>query len=734
MPRPRSQSATIAAVRVRKGVALGLVVGAIGMIVRPTAVGVRLEEDLGLPWLFALRGPITPPPQVAVVSIDKASAQQLGLDAREWPPPRHVHAGVIRSLTRHNVSAIVMDVWFEGHRAQEDDDELARAMTEHGAVVLVQRLDRARVSGAGVSTELLQNPIRQFQESAISLAPFPLPRNSRTSLFWPFFETSTGIVPTLPAAALQVHALPVLDRFVSLLQQVGVGHLDALPRQVRSAADSQQLMRSLRRAIAGDPVAARRARARLEEGEPGDAPASEGQLRSALLGLYAGSDAYYLNFYGPPGTIETIPFHELVQDGRQARGNLSGKVVFVGEGASSFVISAERGDTYVTVYSTADGVDLSGAEIGATAFANLLSGRMLRPVGTWTSLAVLLLFGVLVGVLARLLPGMYALTIALALGAVGAALAQYLFTAHSLLVPLAVPLLVQLPLGLFIGVLSRYRDIRKQVPIEVDPYARQQLFRGVCLATDVAGYTSLAEHLSRDELHDLLNDYHEMLRRLVTARRGLVWGRGGDSALCVWKVSGSETRRPVPLPKWLDHQRRAEQAGRLNACLAAIEIRDAIELFNRRHPAVQQLPTRIGLDVGDVGLGPVGGELQAVGNPANIASRIESLNKALSTKLLASASVVRDLDAIAIRRLGSFALAGKADPVDVVEILGPRETNTAIEQRLQERFAEGLDLVEHKSWPEAAKLFNTLSQECPSDGPTRYYRDLCDRQAASPSR
>ncbi len=389
--------------RVRKGIALGLVVGAIGMIVRPTAVGVRLEEDVGIPWLFALRGPATPPPQVAVVSIDKTSAQQLGLDAGEWPPTRRVHAGVIRSLTRHKVSAIVMDVWFEGHRTREDDDDLAGAMAENGAVVLVQRLDRARVSGAAVSTDLLQNPIIQFQQSVISLAPFPLPRDSRTSLFWPFFETSIGIVPTLPAAALQVHALPVLDRFLSLLGQAGVGHLDVVPRQVRSAADLQQLMGSLRRAIAGNPAAARRVMARLEPDGGGSARVDS--RHAALLGLYAGGDAYYLNFYGPPGTIETIPFHELLQE-RQSRRSLAGKVVFVGESASSFVTSAEQqGDTYVTVYSTADGIDLSGAEIGATAFANLLSGRMLRPTGAGMSLAVLLVFGTLVGVLARLLPG-----------------------------------------------------------------------------------------------------------------------------------------------------------------------------------------------------------------------------------------------------------------------------------------------------------------------------------------
>ena len=111
-----------------------------------------------------------------MVSIDKGSAQQLGMEPRAWPPPRYIHAAIVRSLHRHGVSAIVMDVWFEGHRVPADDDELARSMAESGNVVLVQRVDRSRVPRAGVSTELLKSPIAQFRENAISLAPFPLPQ------------------------------------------------------------------------------------------------------------------------------------------------------------------------------------------------------------------------------------------------------------------------------------------------------------------------------------------------------------------------------------------------------------------------------------------------------------------------------------------------------------------------------------------------------------------------------
>lgn len=699
---------------------------------RPSGLGLRLEEDVGLPWLFALRGRVAPPPDVVIVSIDKSSAQQLGMDTTEWPPPRHIHARLIRSLQRRNVSAIVMDVWFERYRAPENDDDLARAMAESGNVVLVQRIDRARVLGPGVSSELLQSPVMQFQQNAISLAPFPLPRTSLTSFFWPFFKTSAGTVPTLPTAALQVHALPVLDRLLLLLDRAGVSNLDELPRRVTSGADSRQLMLFLRRALANDPLAARRALAGLEAAATSDLSARETEVLVALLKLYTGPDTYYLNFYGPAGSIETIPFHELLQDERDERRDLSGKVVFVGTSSSTLLTSAEQADTYPTVYSTAEGVDLSGVEIGATAFANLLTDRTLRPVGPLTSIGALLTFGGLVGFLARVLPGMHATAITIALGAAGVGLAQFLFTAHSLLVPLAVPVLFQLPVALFVGLRSHYRDIRRQVPIEVDPHARQQRFRGVCLTTDVKGYTTLAERLNPDELHALLNEYHEMLRRLVGARRGLVWGRGGDSALCVWKGSKGDSWLARLLPRSMGRPNHAEKEARLNACLAAIEIRDAIERFNLRHPVAQQLPTRIGLDAGEIGLGLVGGELQAVGNPANAASRIEGLNRHLATRLLASASVVQDLDTLVVRRLGFFVLPGKSDEVGIFEVLGPREAVGEADQRLCERFAAGVDLFETGNWSEAAKHFRQLALDYPADGPTPYYRDLCERRAGEP--
>ena len=708
--------------RTRKGLFLGLAIALIGIVVGPTNLGLRLEEEVGLRSLFKLRGPVSPPRDVVIVSIDKAAAQQLGMDPARWPPPRSVHASVVRRLNRHAVSAVVMDVWFEGVGSAEDDAELARAMAENGKVVLVQRVDRGRVPGAGVNTEVLQSPIQELQKSAISLAPFPLPRQPTTSFFWPFFETSTGVVPTLPAAALQIHGLPVLGQFLSLLQESGVTSVSALPSSVTSAAESGRLMTGLRREVRNNPLAASRLREHFET----DAAVSQAQRRdlTALLRLYTEGDIAYLNFYGPAGTIETIPFHELLQDDGRQRPDLAGKVVFVGEGVSSLMTSALQVDTYPTVYSTPEGVDLSGAEIAATAFANLLTSRTLQPIRPWTALLTLLIFGGIVGFVMRMLPAIRGPMAAVAIGAAGVGLAYQLFAVHSVLVPLAVPVLVQLPLAVVTGLFLRYRDIRKQVPLELDPQEKQQLFRGVCLATDVKGYTTLAERLKPEELHQLLDEYYDMLRVLVRTRGGLVWGRGGDSMLSVWKLSTRGSRLAAMLPIGRGRAVSVEKSGRLNACLAALEIRDAVERFNAQHPAAA-LATRIGLDVGDVGMGPVGGELQVVGNPVNTASRIEGLNKHLSTRVLASASVIRDLESLLVRPLGFFALRGKSDTTEIVEILGHGDGFE--DSRLSERFAAALRQFDEGNWSAAAGSFEQLTRDYPDDGPSRYYRDVAVR-------
>ena len=723
---PPARALQFHAVSVRKGLALGVIVGGLGVLLHPTSTAQRLEGDYALRLLFGLRGTVPPPRDVAIVSIDKGSAQQLGLDPAEWPPPRHVHAEVLRAVCGAGASVVVMDIWFPRHRTPEEDDDLIGAVAGCGNVVLVQRLERPRVPGAGVETELLQSPIGELQRAALALAPFPLPRSTPVMSFWPFVETPRGNVPTLPAAALQVRALPWLNRLRSVLRDTGTRLPEDVPLRVRSPADSERLMLRLRKAFQDDPSLAERVRLRLDA-LGAQLTTTERSALDALVGLYEESGPLYLNLYGPPGTINTIPYHELLQEPRRAS-ELRGRAVFVGESPTALLTTATIADSYPTIYSTREGMDLSGTELGATALANLLTGRLLKPLGPLRASVLVFLFGALVGFMARTLPGVRATPIALLIVVAAIAMSWRLFASRSLVVPLAVPILVQVPLALFLGVLARYRDIRRQTPVELDPDAAQELFVGVCLTTDVESYTALAKRLSPSELRDLLGEYHALLRAIVTRHRGLVWGRGGDSALAVWKAS---RRSAWPMPfvsRSVSQPGPANDEGRLNACHAALEIQDAIDAFNRRHGETAQMRTRIGLDTGILGLGPVAGELQAVGNAANVATRIQHLNKRLGTRLLASTAVVEGLDALIVRPLGRFALDGVAEPVGIAEIRGLRTAESDADRRLREDFAMGLALYERGDWPAAVEHYRRLEREWPNDGPVRYYRGMAERQ------
>ena len=121
-------------------------------------------------------------------------------------------------------------------------------------------------------------------------------------------------------------------------------------------------------------------------------------LITALAALYDGASNRYLNLYGPPGTIRTIPYHALVgkdgQDAASPSADLSGKVVFVGY---SDLYEPDQPDRFYTVFTGKDGIDLSGVEIMATAFANLLRDDALRQSGPVLAAAFLFGFGFALG-------------------------------------------------------------------------------------------------------------------------------------------------------------------------------------------------------------------------------------------------------------------------------------------------------------------------------------------------
>jgi adenylate cyclase len=213
-----------------------------------------------------------------------------------------------------------------------------------------------------------------------------------------------------------------------------------------------RLMQTLRRIFQKDAWLEQSVRWSLDQqsGEQSSVAASR-KLLEALAALYAGPDHYYINFYGPPGTVPTIAYDSLLKenagDAATQNAGLTNAMVFVGY---SDLYDPDQPDRFYTSFTGKDGVDLSGVEIMATAYANLLSQRILVPSPLMRSALVVVAFGLIVGTLAYLLPATLAVPAVFALAALYAGLLQWRFNEADLWLPLATPMLVQVPRALLI--------------------------------------------------------------------------------------------------------------------------------------------------------------------------------------------------------------------------------------------------------------------------------------------
>lgn len=628
----------------------------------------RLERELILPWLFASRGPLPAPAEAMILAIDSASAQRLGLPSRFADWPRRIYADLIRRVAAGGASVIAVDVFFARARLGDGDAALAAAIAEAGNVVLfghMQRRVRA-LPGAGPDGQLqvdsLRRPLPLFANAAAAVAPFVLPKSpTRVDTVW-MHHPSAPSLATLPAAAVWVQA-----------------GASACP--------------------AGN----------------GATP-----VQRAACDLATGPRERMLNFYGPPRSVDIASVADVLLG--QAP-NLAGRAVFIGHVERYF---PNQTDNFLTAVSRPDGLDLSGVEIAATAYLNLLRREFLEPLAPSTVAAGLLITAFALA--AAMVPLRPPVASALALSLTGAACFGVVtaFGRLHLWLPLA-PWLAQIVVALLGALALRARHsgreraqvaaaFRHYLPAHVVQQVAQASGeasaqvppthqRAVCLVSDAAGYTTLAERLPPGDLRDLVNRYYTTLLAPISAQGGIVTDIVGDSALALWPVM------------------QAGIAQRLRACRAALGIQEALAGFEV--PGGGGLPTRIGLHVGELMLGPVGApdhyEYRAIGDAVNTASRIEALNKRLGTHVLASEATISGLAGVDCRRVGRFQLAGKADVVEVYELLRVPTTTQTLARPL---FTSALDAFAAGDAVAARRGFCSVLAADPGDTVAAFYIEL----------
>lgn len=181
--------------------------------------------------------------------------------------------------------------------------------------------------------------------------------------------------------------------------------------------------------------------------------------------------------------------------------------------------------------------------------------------------------------------------------------------------------------------------------------------------TDIAGFTTLSEHLSAAEAATLLNHHFAALVACVEANGGLVDKFLGDGLMAVWGAFDDE-----------DNGGHAAQA--LKAAVAMVAAISA-DCEAARRSGQPVLRVRIGLHTGPAIVGNLGAadrvNYTIVGDTVNVAARLESLGRSIApeadgvalatgeTVALAGSAGTR----IACQTVGSLSLRGRTAPVEI---------------------------------------------------------------------
>jgi adenylate cyclase len=734
--------------RIFKGIFLGLLVGVAGLVICPFHFALDIEENAGLGLLFKLRGARQAPSDAVVVSIDKESAENLNLPDNPDKWPRSLHARLTENLAREGARVIAFDVHFIEPRSAEDDNLFAEAMRKAGNVVLCEPLkvkevplsDRGGSDAANHNIVKLVQPIDIFSSSAVATAPFILPRIPFKVNRYCTFEAGAGDSPTIPIIVLELFTMQVYDEFLHLLEKVSPDKAGALPRDIKTVIKSggaKGLISDIRKIFESEPSIAERM-LRESERSNSSADVKTHALIKSFIHMCLGSNSRYINYYGPPRTITTIPYYQALQlhDGMAGgrKIDIKDKAVFVG---LSEVLLAERKDSFYTVFSQENGIFIGGVEIAATAFSNLLENKPVRPLSLYSYILIILLWGILVGGICRISPIVVAALGVVGLGILYLSVAWYQFKTGSNWYPIVIPLFFQAPLAFFSAVVWNYvetnkerQNIRKAFEHYLPKDVVNQLAKniahigtsskvvyGICLYTDAEHYTTLSETMDPAELGKFMNRYYEAMFRPVRAHGGVVSTLAGDSMLALWVASS------------------VESALRDKACFAVLDIQKALQQFSRSSDALQ-LRTRIGLHSGQILLGNLGAmdhfQYTPVGDIVNSAARIEGLNKHLGTQALVSEDVVHQLDGFLTREVGRFRLKGKVNPIVIHEILCRVEESGETQRRACEIFSEGLGAYKRRSWDEAIERFNRSIGTIGEDGPSLFYMKLCEDYKKNP--
>ncbi|MEX2221103.1 MAG: adenylate/guanylate cyclase domain-containing protein [Candidatus Rokuibacteriota bacterium] len=467
-----------------------------------------------------------------------------------------------------------------------------------------------------------------------------------------------------------------------------------------------------------------------------DAPAEAGLVHAAGRSIpVAEQDTMPIDFLGPPsepggrGPFRIISFVDVLE-GRFDPALVRDRIVLLGP--------TIRGVDEHATPTTGD-TRMWGIEILGNAIETVLHQRFLVPAPRPVTVLLIGLMSVLAALVVaawRPLPAGLAVAGGLALYGTAAALLfergvvlDLIYPPAALLISFAAALSSRLVLEQ-----AEQRTVREAMGRYLSPVVSQWVLADparlrlggetremTVLFSDLRQFTTFAHALPPEALVALLNTYRAEMADVVFRHDGVLAQYAGDAIEAFWNAPMDQA----------DHARRAAETA-LDMVAALTKLRPVFEARGWAH-----LDIGVGINTGQMVVGNMGSKdrliYTAVGDPVNVAARLEGLSKEYGVRVVVGeATMAAAPEAFVYRFLDLVAVKGRAAPLRCFEVVARAGALDAAALRHLARYREAVDLYHARRWDDALRLLDELGREAPDDGPIALYRRRARALLADP--
>jgi adenylate cyclase len=240
------------------------------------------------------------------------------------------------------------------------------------------------------------------------------------------------------------------------------------------------------------------------------------------------------------------------------------------------------------------------------------------------------------------------------------------------------------------------------------------------LFSDVRGFTSYTEKADASSVVMQLNEYFAAMVEIVFRHGGTVDKFLGDGLMAVWGnvLSNGAVEDTV------------------HAVKAATEMQERLILLNQSW-IERSLPTfrvGIGLHHGGAIFGNIGSEEKmeptVIGDPVNLASRVEGITKQYKQQICLTESVASLVRSeIPLRSVDLVIVAGKSQPIDIFTVVSP---TSGLSPEFLTDYEDSIQLFRARQFRHAAIKLKACLAEAPDDYLANLYFGRANELTANP--